>query len=103
MRLIKGPAILPYPPKACVVTNRNDGDFIDFQTVIDTPGPTRLTMRATVVEEAAELLGMVPGRRVKELEDQLATYSKDLDDLRDTMTIYADFEEKMRQKELTPA
>lgn len=67
MRFLKGPVDLPIAPRACAVTNRIDGDFVDFQKYIDSPTPTRLYLKREVVEEAARLCGMVSGQEVERL------------------------------------
>ena len=100
MRLIPGPVQLPYPPRACAVTNRADGDFIDFNVVIDRPEPTRLYMKTEVVEEAARLCGMVPAKEVEGLREQMAALSKELDDVTDTLKIAADFEDKLGRERI---
>lgn len=83
MRLIKGPIQLPHPPRACAVTNREDGDFIDFHTVIDRPEPTCLYLKREIVEEAARLCGMVPKAEVDELREQLQHYAEKVTDLQE--------------------
>jgi len=103
MRLIQGPTHLQYPPRACVVTNRIDGDFIDFQKAVDALQPTHLYVRRSVVEEAAELCGMVPRAKVEEAEKLLKAVSAQVDELKEQMETYADFEERFGRKELTPA
>ena len=102
MRLIEGPTQLPYPPRACVVTNRIDGDFIDFQKSVDALQPTHLYVRRQVVEDAGRLCGMVPQSDVEEVRELLKTVSERLDEVQEEMKIYAEFEDKFR-KELTPA
>lgn len=102
MRLIEGPTQLPYPPRACAVTNRVDGDFVDLQVVIDRPEPTRLYLKTDIVEQAGRLCGMVPASEVEALKEQLQAMGAELDDLRETMNLYAEFEEKLG-KERTPA
>lgn len=88
MRLIKGPVPnLPYPPKACAVTNRIDGDVIDMQTVIDRPEPTRLYLRREVVEKAAQLCDMVPRSEVEELREQLQSLTERFEELRETSNL----------------
>lgn len=82
MRLIKGPVDLPYPPRACAVSNRIDGDFIDFQVFIDRPEPTRLYLKREVVEDAALMCGMVDGKRVEELKQQVAAMGDEIEQLR---------------------
>lgn len=98
MRLIDAP--LDYPPRACAVTNRADGKFIDCQVVIDRPEPTRLYLKSEIVEEAGRLLGMVPEKEVTELRERMQKLSADLDDLQETMDLAARFEEKLTPKEL---
>ncbi|HZN10477.1 MAG TPA: hypothetical protein VFC61_02300 [Blastocatellia bacterium] len=100
MRLVESP--LDHPPRACAVTNREDGELIDFQVVIDRPLPSWLYLNRLVVEEAGELIGMVPAKKVKKLEERMEALSRELDDLQETMKIYADFEEKLAEKEPAP-
>jgi hypothetical protein len=103
MRLIEGPTQLPYPPKACVVTNRIDGDFIDFHKSIDSFNPTHLYVRRQVIEDAGRLCGMVPAAEVEELREGMKALSERLDEAQEQMKAYAEFEEKIGRKELTPA
>jgi hypothetical protein len=100
MRLIKGQDQLPFPPRACAVTNRDRGDFIDLQVVIDRPEPTRLYLLTEVVEEAAGLLGMVPAKKVEELEADLKAMSKKLAETQDTMTLAAELEEQIGRERI---
>jgi len=93
MRLIEGKTQLPFPPRSCLVTGREDGPFIDFQVVIDRPEPTRLYLKTEIVEEAGKLVGMVPKKRVEELEDQLAEMRTGLENVQDTMKLTAELEE----------
>jgi len=102
MRLIEGPTQLPYPPRACVVTNRIDGDFIDFQKSVDALQPTHLYVRRQVVEDAGRLCGMVPQSEVEAVREQLHAVAEQLAEVKDQMETYAEFEDKFR-KELTPA
>ena len=103
MRLIEGPTQLPYPPRACVITNRIDGDFIDFQKSVDEMRPTHLYVRRQVVEDAGRLCGMVPQSEVEEVRELLMTVSERLDEVQEQMKTYAEFEEQFGRKELTPA
>jgi predicted translin family RNA/ssDNA-binding protein len=104
MRLIEGPTHLQYPPRACVVSNRIDGDFIDFQKSVDALRPTHLYVRRSVVEEAAELCGMVPRSEVEEVRETLKAVSERLDEMKEQMQTYAEFEERFRpREEMTPA
>jgi hypothetical protein len=102
MRLIKGPVQLPYPPKACAVTNRETGDFIDFNVVIDRPGPFRLYLRTQVIEDAGRLCGMVPASEVAELREQMAALANELAETQDTMNLLAELEDQIG-RERTPA
>ncbi|HET7455383.1 MAG TPA: hypothetical protein VFJ76_07680 [Solirubrobacterales bacterium] len=102
MRLIEGPTQLPYPPRACVVTNRIDGDFIDFQKSVDALQATHLYVRRQVVEDAGRLCGMVPQSEVEAVREQLETVTQRLDEMQEQMETYAEFEAKFR-KEPTPA
>ena len=72
MRFIPGPTQLEYAPRACAVTNRSDGDFVDLQVSIDDPFPTRLYLKREIVEDAGKLCGMVPAKEVEALREQLA-------------------------------
>src|ERR1043165_8373765 len=101
MRLVKAP--LDHPPRACAVTNREDGELIDMQVIIDRPLPTWLYLKREIVEDAARLCGMVPEREVEELREGMKALGAELEDLRDTMNLYADFEEKIGRKEPVPA
>lgn len=86
---------LPYPPRACVVTNRAEGEFIDFNVVIDKPGPTRLYIAREVVEEVArEEYGMVSAGKAKQLEEWLEVRTKERDELQDVIDTAAKLEEQ---------
>lgn len=93
MRFIKGPTQLDYPPRACAVTNRSDGDFIDLQTVIDRPEPTRLYLKREIAEEAGRLCGMVPGSEVEDLKAQMADLGQKLDHTNDILNHAAELEQ----------
>jgi predicted translin family RNA/ssDNA-binding protein len=102
MRLVKAP--LPYPNSACAVTNREDGELVDFQKIIDSVQPKPLHMKREVVEQAGRFLGMVPATEVEELKQSFAALSARLDEIEEDMKTYAEFEERLgRNKELTPA
>lgn len=98
MRLIKGPVQLPYPPRACAVTNREDGDFIDFNVVIDRPEPTRLYLKTEIVEEAGQLLGMVPASEVAEIRERVEAWESSLEDTKDTVDLVARLEAKLPEE-----
>jgi hypothetical protein len=100
MRVVTAP--LDHAPKACAVTNREDGELVDMQVIIDRPLPTWLYLKREIVEDAAKLFGMVPAKEVDVLREDMKTLSAELDDLRDTMNLYADFEEKLAPKEPVP-
>lgn len=98
MRLIKD-AQLPYPPRACTVTNRIDGDFIDFQKHIEgVRGPHHLYMKREIVEEAAELCGMVNGEQVATLRAQLDQLGAELDEMKKDLDLYASFEQRFSER-----
>lgn len=83
MRLIQGQP--PYPPRACARTNRINGEFVDFQVILDHPEATRLYLLREVVEEAGQLCGMVKGERVHELERDLDALGEDIAALRERL------------------
>lgn len=86
---------LPYPPRACAVTNRAEGEFIDFNTVIDRPEPTRLYICREVIEEVArEEFGMVSAGKAKQLEEWLEARTKERDELQDVLDTAAKLEEQ---------
>lgn len=103
MRFIENPDQLPFPPRACAVTNRDRGDFVDLQVVIDRPMPTRLYLLKEVVEDAGRLVGMVPAREVEELKERLVTLGEEMDDLRETAELTTRLDEKLAGKETVPA
>lgn len=72
-------------PRICAVSGRGEGPFIDFQTVIDRPLPTALYLHVGIVEEAAKELGMVPGREVDALQDQLKEMGAELERVKEIM------------------
>lgn len=93
MRLIEDVQQLPNPPRACAVTNRATGDFIDLQVIIDRPEPTRLYLFREIAEEAGRLCGMVPASEVEEMKAQMAELSQKLDHLNDILNHQAEFEQ----------
>lgn len=95
MRFIPGPTQLEYSPRACAVTNREDGDFIDLRVVIDRPEPTHLYLKREIVEEAGRLCGMVPAREVEELRERVEAWESSLEDTRETIDLVAKLEEKL--------
>jgi hypothetical protein len=91
-------------PRKCAVTGRPNGPFIDFQVDVRAPSPNLpnfLYLHKGIVEEAARKLGMVPAAEVQRLTDQLAELKTELDDAREDMRVFAEFEERF--KERTPA
>jgi hypothetical protein len=98
VRLIKGPVQLPYPPRACAVTNREDGDFIDFNVVIDRPEPTRLYLKTEIVEEAGRLCGMVPAKEVEELRERVEAWESSLEDTKATIALTNRLEQRLTEK-----
>lgn len=95
MRLITHPKDLAYPPRACVKTGRIDGTIIDLQTVIDSPMPTRLYLKAEVIEEAAKLLEMVPAEEIEEMKASLEAMAEEISELRETASLTTQLEEKL--------
>lgn len=86
---------LPYPPRACAVTNRAEGEFVDFNTVIDRPEPTRLYICREIIEEVArEQFGMVSAGKAKQLEEWLEHARKERDELQDVIDTAAKLEER---------
>lgn len=100
---------LPYSPKACVVTGRDAGEFIDFNVVIDRPEPTRLYIFREIIEEVArDQLGMVSAGKAKQLEEWLEHARKERDELQALLDSAVEFEEKagsaaINRKELARA
>ena len=62
--------------------------------------PNFLYLHKAVVEEAGRRLGMVPADEVGRLTDQLSAVSKELADLRGDMEMYAEFEERFKNRPL---
>ena len=61
---------LPHLPRACAVTGRAEGRFIDFNVLIDRPEATHLYLDVGLIEEVArEHLGMVSAGKAKQLEE----------------------------------
>lgn len=74
---------LPKAPKKCLVTGRADGVIVDFGTDVQFPIPQpHVYLKATIVEEAGVVLGMVPKEEVDELRNELDEISNELADLR---------------------
>lgn len=86
------------PPSQCAVSGRADGPFVDFQTQIEPPTqvPTNLFLHAGVVEEAAKLLGMVPGKQLEELRGELRSVVEEIEGIREVLTAAGDLEEAMQ-------
>lgn len=82
-------------PKVCIVSGRGEGPFIDFQTTLEPdPQPKELYIHKLLVEEAAErFCGMVPQRRVKQLEDELAELGERLEQTKDIAELTQKLEE----------
>lgn len=91
------------PPRKCLVTGREKGPLVDFQVNVDPPRPDiphGLFLHKGIVEEAARKLGMVPADEVERLTEQLAGLSAELDELRGDMEVYAEFEERFKDRPL---
>jgi hypothetical protein len=102
MRLAKAP--FPHPNSTCAVTNREDGEMVDFQKIIDSVQPKPLILKREIVEEAGRLVGMVPAGEVEELRRSFAAVSGRLGEIEENLHTYAEFEDRLgRNKELTPA
>jgi hypothetical protein len=89
-------------PRKCLVTGRPQGPFVDFQVDVQPPSPNQphnLYIHALIVEEAAKALGMVPGAEVERLLEQLHALKGELDEAREDMRVYAEFEERFKSKE----
>lgn len=97
MRLIEGPTQLPYEPRACAVTNRDDGDFVDFNVVIDRFTPTRLYLKREIVEEAGRLCGMVPASEVEELRERVDAWESSLEETREVADLTAKLEKRLEE------
>lgn len=59
------------PPHTCIVTGRRDGDVVDFGKEWDGIPDPHIYVRLELVEKAAEAAGMVRGREVERLEEEL--------------------------------
>jgi hypothetical protein len=78
MELVEKP--LPFAPHACLVTLRDDGEVVDFG-VDHTGVDPHIYLKREIVEEAAELLGLVPSARVARLEQRCAELADALAEL----------------------
>jgi hypothetical protein len=91
-------------PRCCAVSGRTAGPFVDFEVECQAPNPNTpnfLYLNKSVVEEAGRRLGMVPADEVERLTDQLSALSKELEELRGDMEMYAEFEERFKGRSLT--
>lgn len=70
-KLITLPQPSSKPPHTCVVSGRRDGEVIDFLKDYNGIDP-HIYLRRLLVEEAAELCGMVKQAAVDELKAELA-------------------------------
>lgn len=74
---------LPKTPKKCLVTGRADGDIVDFGTDVSVPGPEpHIYLKRSVVEEAGEVCGMVPGAKFDKQAERLAELEAENEQLR---------------------
>jgi hypothetical protein len=95
MRVITAP--LDSPPHACLVTGREDGEFCDFETDVICDEFPHVYIKRDVVEAAARELGMVPAEEVVEIRRQVAEWGQKLDDVLDSLSLAADFEEQFNR------
>lgn len=70
-RLVEGPHALNFRPNQCCVTQRADGEFIDFEAEIAGIDPHVYIRRSVIEDVGRELLGMVPASEVEELRERL--------------------------------
>lgn len=79
-RLVHPP--LPFSPHKCLATNREEGEFIDFESDanINEPFPRVVLLRNVVEEAARECCGMVSGEEVAEVRRQMAELSEKLEE-----------------------
>jgi len=75
------------PPGHCAVTGREDGPFIDFQVGLDLPRnePYQLYLHKLIVEEAAELCGMMRAKEVQEVIEELKELRGELAQLNEAL------------------
>lgn len=66
-RIVQKP--LPFRPKACVVSNRADGDVIDFGATSPEVEP-HIYIRRPIVESAAKLCGMLSESEAQALQSE---------------------------------
>lgn len=85
---------LHQPPHACAVTNRDDGTVVDFGVELVGWDP-HLYLRASVVEEAGRLLGMVEKAKVDELEHALTSLSASFAELQERVAVYESAESSL--------
>lgn len=86
---------LPHPPRACAVTGRAEGRFIDFNVLIDRPEATHLYLDVGLFEEIArEHLGMVSAGKAKQLEEWLENAKRERDELQGVLNTAIELEEK---------
>jgi len=79
------------------VTNREDGDFVDFNTVIERLTPTRLYLKREIVEEAGRLCGMVPASEVEELRERVERWESSLEETREVADLTAKLEKRLEE------
>lgn len=84
-------------PRACAVSGRTDGPFIDFHTEIEPPRNElySLFLHKLVVEEAAVKLGMVKGKEFDTLKEGYDTLKAEFDELRETVDLAQRLDEKL--------
>jgi predicted AlkP superfamily phosphohydrolase/phosphomutase len=80
MRIIDGPPT--FDPQQCIVSARDDGQFIDFEHTASFVDP-QVYLSTALVVEAAEMLGMVRKEKVDQLTDRVAGMLDEIQQLRD--------------------
>ena len=90
MHIVKRP--LPLAPYACAATGRDDLPMVDFQ--IETSGMDQpLYLTTSVIQEAAKLIGMVPGDEVRRIEKKFAKLESQFEEVRAVAKMIAKVEE----------
>ena len=94
MRLVEGP--LQFAPHVCLATGRDDGLFVDFEVEPAQVDP-RLYLRASIVEEAGQLLGMVPKAEIVALQDRVAAMDDEIKSLRELAGLIQNIEKAEKE------
>ena len=85
------------PPRACLVTGREDGEFCDFETDVICDEYPHVYIKRDVVESAARELGMAPAAEVEAVRKTVAELGEKVAEVQDALDLMANFEEQFNR------